>query len=271
MKLSVQNLSFKSNFIDDDVSKREYIRHHIYENLGLCESNLSGRMSEWELNQYLKSLVLAPVELKNAKMKKVNSENLRPIPSTNSLRGGLYDIDKSDLKILKDLGIKRIVELREKPYLENMCKDMDLEYVWFSTKGNFWGNSVFLTVDDYKFEYPWICGKENISFEEYFKRGEDKKRDFIENFINFIQTMQKDDVFIGCECGVYSTNIALLLNHFFNPKASCTPTCIDGIHKDELPRLKNLYNSLTFQDKIRLGWDEEFDRNFLSNLEKYLC
>ena len=40
---------------------------------------------------------------------------------------------------------------------------------------------------------------------------------FLNNFVKFIQTMQKDYVYIGCEYGKYKTDNALMVNKFFNP------------------------------------------------------
>ena len=78
----------------------------------------------------------------------------------------------------------------------------------------------------------------------------------------------EDNVYIGCMLGTVRTDCALMLNHFFNPKASITPDCITMINRCYLDKLETLYKNLTEANKRELGWTKEFEAAFMPRLRK---
>ena len=108
------------------------------------------------------------------------------------------------------------------------------------------------------------------SIQQRLKEWTQNKELFINKFIKFIQTMQKENVLIGCEYGTYSTDNALMLNHHFNPKAIRTPSCINMHNHRFLETLIKLYSNLTESHKLQLGWDKNFETMLLNKLKKYV-
>ena len=78
--------------------------------------------------------------------------------------------------------------------------------------------------------------------------------------------MQKDNVYLGCACGTYRTDLAVLLNSLFNPKANYN--CNFPINKEHLKPIENLFNNLTPNDKLKLGWTKDYEKIFISKLNK---
>lgn len=112
-------------------------------------------------------------------------------------------------------------------------------------------------------------------YDEYTNYDRDS-REFIDDFTTVIQHMQKGNCYIGYnnnERNGTRCSMMLLLNSYFNPKSN-SYTLED--HDISTPhgfstafyayKMKNLYDKLTPKDKEKLGWDKEFDRNFIPRL-----
>ena len=93
-----------------------------------------------------------------------------------------------------------------------------------------------------------------------------EKEKFNKEFVEFIQAMQKGNVLIGCDLGINRTNRALCLDFFFNPKAKIIHRGHDRYFGY---KMVNIYKNLSDEDKKAMGWDEEFDKNFIKRLERY--
>lgn len=273
---------------DDEISKqrRDFIRKN-YTNQIMPYYEIiekEGRMEEYGLNKLIAKLrgiklsqdsltnvikaqnqIVEPVEIKQKPddtvdynlMKTLPLYNVSPIWSditTNSYRGQTPCEDISTLKTLKTAGIKRIVDLCGYHGFDDVVKRSGLEYYKF-------------VVDDYFFE--------NDAFQKSYRdtysskeRFEINKNDFLDKFVKFIQTMQKDYVYIGCEYGKYKTDNALMVNHFFNPAFEDCRNYITLFNKHFLPELVNLYNNLKPEHKKLMGWTKEFDAKLLPRLYK---
>ncbi len=79
-------------------------------------------------------------------------------------------------------------------------------------------------------------------------------------------TLKKGNVLIGCDLGISRTNCALCLDFFFNPKAEIIHRGYDRYFGYEMV---NIYKNLSDEDKKAMGWDEEFDKNFIKSLKSY--
>ncbi|MBQ8475864.1 hypothetical protein IJ531_02265, partial [bacterium] len=203
-------------------------------------------------------------------------------------RGAINEIKDDDFDKMKCVGIKRIVELQRSPHHKNSSLEAGFEYFWFPTPLNIFENSAFITEDELKEIYAWRPSSKKKTSKEYYTRKqaqyntditpykyvkeqwEQETRAFIERFIKYIQVLQKDNYYIGCEMGTFSTNLALMLNFFFNPLASKTPNCITPTTKRDLKKIISLYKNLTPGDKKRLNWDDDFDKNFEKRVKKYM-
>jgi hypothetical protein len=158
------------------------------------------------------------------------------------------------------------------PRLEDCCKKQNLEYLYFDMDSKTPCLESRQSIEA-KSKQWWLniaCLKD----EEVLKRRVDldidtwhyKARKSIEEFIDFINFMQKENVYIGCACGTYRTDFAVVLNSFFNPKAKYN--CSNISFANYLKGFENLYHNLTQADKLKLGWSKDFDKHFISKLNK---
>lgn len=252
-------ITFKSNVyddenilgFDDEVSRerRNFIREHyneykmpyqsIYEN--------EGRKTEYQMDVLLKTLINKPRKVDYKTMMSLPVYNVHPI-GNNSYRGATLSDNPKSLKTLKESGIKTVIDLAgyDSSYEEAVTSagldflrfDMKRSDSWFQ---NIWHHSVFNNE----------VGRND--------------RKFIDDFVKFIQTMQKGYCYIGCEFGTKDTSDALLLYDIFSPKANNKEIDVDSLYMFD--NLRVLYSKLTDKDKKLMGWTKEFDKNFLPRLK----
>ena len=91
-----------------------------------------------------------------------------------------------------------------------------------------------------------------------------RSREFVDKFVSFIQTVQKGNLYMGCEYGTYRTDYITLLDMLFNPQRDDEQECIDDIYFYAI----ELYDKLTPEDKAKMGWSEEFDKNFMPKIKE---
>lgn len=230
-----------------------------------------GRMSEYQLRNLLAQFTRKPMFLNNEKLSKIGLHNLETLGNTNSARGAMvkgYELEK--LSMLKEAGIKRIVSLMKCSDLENACKELGLEYLYFDLNSkescmedkqtieqkskSFWKNIANIK-DDEDLE-------RRISYDVESWRQKSEKS--IEKLVEFVQFMQKDNVYIGCACGTYRTDFAVILNKLFNPLADYSCESSDYLFSTE--SLRNLFKNLTETQKLKMGWSKSFEKQFLSHL-----
>ena len=299
---SIQNINFNGRFgYDDEISqkKRNAIREHIDNNY-LYNVDIflkNGRLEPDKLSKLIYSLVgnqqeifkkrkEAPlaidikqeddiVEINHEIMEELPAYNVKPVWGTESYRGAAICLNERICSILKQAGIKRVVSLCGLDR-NNACEKYGLETMEYSMKRwlerpEFTSREMVIEEADWEFDTygpqePYKTKEEARKY--YLDYYEQSKREGINDFIKFINFMQKDNVYIGCECGTYDTDRALMLNDFFNPKAQNVPRAgcfADDIYLDAMIRL---YNNLTPEDKAKLGWDEEFEKIFKDKTNK---
>lgn len=290
------SIPFKSNIqddenvlaFDDEISRqrRQYIREHytaytmpfqsIYEN--------EPRKTEYQMQALLKPLLNKPPKVDGESIMGLPVANISQI-GENSYRGATLVDHPEYLQTLKDAGIKRVIDLCGYTSYENDVKQTGLDYFSFNMKGcsdfrGFWYNDAFKNKDEYLRQVTMYLPPSKIEdnkafIERQINIFENICRPFIEKFVKFIQNMQKDYCYIGCEFGTYDTSDALLLDDVFNPKSQPKikrkrkiKNVIPYFDKEyKIHCVRNLYAKLTDKDKKLMGWTEEFEKNFLPKLK----
>lgn len=293
--------SFKSNNntvlgYDDSVSasRRSYIREHYMERVlphyDILENN--GRLDEYQLEKLITGLVGKKVDIRSINsilsssnndkfsnesgyeiMQKLPLLNIKLIPSVNSYRGSTAANNPEALPLLKKAGIRTVVDLHGYDTLEKACRENGLDYLFFHVPEYLDEQDVYLTQKQYLNKvrpfYQLLSAAEARKALERDAANWQKRLDsYLDLFVKFILTMQQENVYIGCEFGTCRTNNALMLNHFFNPKACKTPDCITEFNKKFLPSLETFYHNLDSKHKTLMGWTDEFDKMFLTKLKK---
>lgn len=248
---------------DDEISKmrRQHIREHYYDDIMPYQSiyEREKRLEEFELNKLIGSLLgkklntgassgeikqkpVNPNEINSELMYKLSVYNVKPIYGTNSWRGSTA-LKDSDLILLKKAGIKTVIPLSYGGVLEESCKKYDLNYLYFDSDFDMFYNDAF----------KWKGCTNN----------------FIDKFVKFIQTMQQDNVYVGCEFGTNRTDNMLMLNNFFNPYAKNTKTYINRLNSCYIPSLQTFVQNMTQEHKNAMGWTKEFEKEVLAKISKY--
>lgn len=164
------------------------------------------------------------------------------------------EIGKAEtFKIIKDAGIKTIIDYQANPLLVEFrkedCIDLGLEY----------------------FDFPM----ENLFFKNVFKKHLEyltpEDTQFIEKFKSFINLKQKGYTYEGCMFGDERTDVALLLSKYFNPKDKQiedieSSSFIKESLKGYKISMKNLYLNFSEKDKLDMGYTPEFDVNLRRRL-----
>lgn len=277
---------------DDEISKarREYIREHIESNQ-MPKTIYGGRLEEFELQQLINGLLgkntknfqkVTHTEINSLNhdlMETIPTYNLEQVGKMNSYRGSSLYFKLKYLPTVKAAGITTIVDLEGFDTLEKECTKQGLNYLDFSKYNNLWENDAFkspksVEKQERHFRHD-ILGYSNYDTEIYvnerLKSWDRNCTKFKNDFIKFIQTLQKDNFYIGCDFGTIRTDTALMLNHFFNPQArELTPNYIIPTNHYKIYLMENLYNNLTIEDKQQMGWTKEFDKEFLPYLHSVM-
>ena len=185
--------------------------------------------NEHRLTDYQIKIIIKYLE-KNHEMKKIEGSN-------NIYRGQTL-VEKPDyLEVIKQKGIKTIVDLvgYGKTY-ENAAKNAGLDYFVFNIYKNWWDVSDIT---------PKIKDK----------------------LVQFFKKMQEGNIYIGCQHGSNDTDVAFILNDFFNPVLEGkAKTKIKPNDSDFPVKLNTIYDLLTKEDKKLLGWTKEFESRVLKKL-----
>lgn len=265
---------------DDEVSqlRRNYIREH-YNSYTMPYQSIyesEGRMSEYQLNNLLKTLTKRTNYTSNQKMQNIPLTGVEAI-NENSYRGCSPMADLKSVKLLKDAGIKQIVDIEGFEELAKECEKQGLKYTNFliEEEVDFYDRDMFKTKESIIAErtqfFRDIIGASPEKVEQGVNSGlkswEKSKHNMIGYFTDFINTMQEGNVYIGCKCGTIRTDIALMLNQLFNPKQVNHKNYMEYSQKF-LDNAKILYENLTDNDKVKMGWDKAFDEQFIKNIKK---
>ena len=253
------NIKFRGN--DDDViayddaisqERRQLIRED-YEYQTMPYYSIyekEPRLDEYQLKNMLNFYMNKPKRVDGDVMSELPLYNVHNISTSsryrpNNYRGStLYDSPDWVFDKLKEAGIKTVIN--------------------FGDYGNSYKEKVErngLNYFDFDMNY--------FLLESYVADAERVKRK--DRVVGFIQQMQKEYNYMGCECGTYKTDIAVYLNTLFNPqvKGYCkiySPNAVGSV-----PNIAaDVYERLTPEDKEKMGWTPEFEDRVKNKLSKLL-
>ena len=231
-KIGLNSLCFKSEekphytAYDDAISKAR--REYIradYDNWHMPYYSIYE--NEPRLNNYQLNRLINNIKQRN---------ELQQISDTTIYRGQTLVDKPCMLEYLKEKGIKTVIDLvgYGKCY-EDAVRNADLDFYTFSIFDNWWNN----------------CNHDTP--------------EFIDKLTDFIKKMQEGNIYIGCQYGSNDTDIAFILNDFFNPQLEGkAQTSIKP--SDFALELNTIYDSLSSADKKKLGWTKAFEKKLIKKL-----
>lgn len=138
---------------------------------------------------------------------------------------------------IKNKGVKTVVDLvGYGSTYEQEVKEIGLDYFEYNIFDNWWNTNIF-----------------------------DEKH--IEKLVQFLKKMQEGNIYIGCQHGANDTDIAFILNDFFNPLLSGkVKTKIPPNDSDFPIKLNTIYDQLSKSHKQQLGWTKDFEKKLITKL-----
>ena len=230
-----------------------------------------GRKSEFEEKKMIDELYKKPVEnVFDEDSLYAVCPNLIHVDDNKNIWRGASLVEKGEetFDILKSAKIDTIIDLVGYSEYEEKCDEKKLNYVSFPIDNSrFISHPVFNTEANYlREELYWYSLERQEEYRPKIKENYNFMcRNFIDNFVNVVQALQKGNCYISCQYGSEVTSKMLKLNYIFNPQEEVFNIGIDeGMHK----RCTRLYNKLTSEDKAKMGWNKEFDENFIARLDE---
>lgn len=223
------------------------------------------------------NIINQPAESSNVEYKDIFSLPLKGVKKIdgyeNSYSGQTLVTAKAKcLDTIKNTGIKTVIDLDDYYGYEQKIEDAGLNYFKFNTK-DFMRSTAVSSFRDNKRDQERLFNaiKDmgiNVDVDGYLKHYEENfrsnTRKDINNFVEFINTMQQDNVYVGEDISEQYTDVALLLNDAFNPKRQDKP--LDFHIKPLLNTVFNLYYNMTPEDKAKMGWTKETDCIFMDRM-----
>ena len=219
-------------------------------------------------------------------MKEVPLRNVYKVRD-NVYRGASPNWNLESLKYLKAAGVERIVDIAGYYSLVEGCKENGIEYTSYLIDEEeihnpeiFFKRNIFRTKEEIVDEMRQVGASLRYSDEKlascielHLQGWESSKRRAFKYLTDFIQNMQKENVYVCCQHGINRTDMVLMLNSILNPKQTDTQSGFYryesfGNFKDFLFYVERLYNNLTRAEKERMGWNKAFDEQFISMLKR---
>ena len=265
---------------DDEESqiKRDYIREWHDKQYMPYQSiyEKEGRKSEFELKLLINDLVQKPLDVNYGKISNLELQNLR-IVENSIYRGAMVAPDKlENVGKLHEAGIRTIIPIGSGySELKDECEKFGIEYKPINFEYDYDCCNAFVNIKEVQRdseEYArFILKYDEKDIPRYVKNSisawNENSRKYINNFTDYIRTMQKGNVYMGCEYGRYHTDTAVMFDYLFNPKMNHG----NGLNKYNdyfVDYAENLYHNLTDADKIKMNWPKNFDKEFLERLSK---
>ena len=275
------NFTFRSNQIptlpeegitmgyDDSVSskRRESIRVHLEDQAHLKYLDYYEMpKSDFAMERMLKSWGLKTDKVAD---KIIVPEDLNCIALGNNNFRSALPVSDRDFKRLKDAGIKTIICATPHLNIQKVCEKNGMKCINL-VSGNsrlqdyIYTDYAFMDEFDYTSELERNWGEDNLYKSGMYPKLMDdcrnKSRKFIDKLTDSVKAMQEGGCLIGCEFGTMMTSQALNLIDVFNPKEDdYARKHLKFIEKIDI---QNLYKKLTPEDKAKMGWTDEFEKNF---------
>lgn len=182
----------------------------------------------YEVNKYINYLALRQAGIPNLQLVYNKGVRGKTLSSSHNTKF---------IPIVKDCGIDTIIDLRTADYtpkFKNKCDIFGLKY------------------------YHIPIDKKDVP-----------DREIIENLPLLFKLIERGKFYIACAQGKHRTDIALALNYVFNPKQDIPPYmsghtfCNVADMEDINRRLNSVYKAMTDEDKSKLGWNGDFEKEFL--------
>lgn len=287
----------KRAFLRADILEKTLPYYDILENNGRLEkyelrkliSSLCGqKLNQDSLQDIFKQLYYTNKDIKTPSEKKenipVDFDMIETLPlynldivseKMNVFRGESLNDNIYALKILKQAGLERVVDLIGYDTLKDDCSIVGLEYYSYPmTPYSFNQKAMFKTEEENKKNCLFVCKRYGYTgkvAKDYVRKVleefEKNKTAELNEFVKFIQNMQKGKLYIGCEYGTQTTDNALMLNAFFNPMYVRTKKYVTSYNIIYTKKLEKLYKNLTQEHKERMGWSKEFEAGLVENLK----
>ena len=182
--------------------------------------------------------------------------------------------------MLKKCGIERVIDLVGYTKYEHEAKAAGLEYlspVFGKCLTGVWSEPAFQSLSEYLKDELRYCKPIDLKTDQKYistlvSEFQKESRESVNDFINYINFLQKGCFYIGCEYGTDRTSDFLLLNDVFNPKAEVTYPELklrDYVAYYKVDYMYELYKKLTPEDKVKLGWTKEYEEEVLKRLFEY--
>ncbi len=182
-----------------------------------------------QLTEYQMKLELRELEKRHG---------IERIDGTDIYRGQTLVDRPQDLYLLQSKGIKTVIDLVG------------------------YGDSYKTTVNNAGMDYF-----EYSIYDNWWNRTDFSSPKYIEGLVDFLHKMQHGDIYIGCQHGSNDTDIAMILNDFFNPFVeNKIKTKISPMDADFPIKLNTIYDALTSKDKLKLSWTKEFEQRVIKKL-----
>ncbi len=197
--------------------------------------------------------------------------NLQNIGS-NSYKGATLANNVEYLDLLDNSNIYTVIDLAGFDNLQTECKKRNINYFSYPIKPDFWSNPIF--IDDNVLLDKKICElqkksltQEKIAPEIDRFKAEVKaaRADFLKDFETLLNVISKGNFYISCELGEDRTPNILALSTYFNP--GWKGDKIEPTRNSVRNCIKNMYNNLTEDDKLKLGFTEEFENELKEKLQ----
>ena len=192
----------------------------------------------------------------------------------NSYRGESLAFKPEKFNEIKGYGVERVIDLIGYDEYKENCDKNNLDYICFDVASYFNDSSILGNKSVYimtkKHEYEAITQNSKLAktYAENLAENYPKAyKDAVDNFVNFMQTVEKGHFYISCDHGVNKTNKALMLIAYFSPICSEYEYQAYVPGRQQLRNMQAIYKALTPNDKKKLGYTEEFDSKLKKRLE----
>ena len=186
---------------------------------------------------YEKEPILSEYQMKLMQIELEKSHDIQQIADTNIYRGQTLVDKPLSIFALKNKGINMVIDLVGYGDLyKEEVERAGLEYYVYNIYENWWSLADF-------------------------------EPKHIDKLVEFLKIMQQGEIYIGCQHGSNDTDIAFILNDFFNPLLEGkAKTKIVPSESDFPIKLNTIYDMLSKSQKKLLGWTPEFEKKVIKKL-----